>query len=57
MHSHFLHLLLYSTLVACFFGTLIRHTPRDRLRAGLFIWLAMVGGTLALAWLLYPIPR
>ena len=56
MKSHFLHMLLYSFLVASFFAMLMRDTPRDRLRMGAIIWLAMVGGGLALAFLMYPFP-
>ena len=48
MKSHFLHLLLYSFLVATFFAVLVRDLTRDRLRLGAILWLAMVGGTLAL---------
>jgi hypothetical protein len=50
-------MLLYSTLVAVFFAVLMRHTLRDRLRLGALIWLAMVGGSLILAYLMYPFPR
>ena len=46
MRSHFLHMLLYSSLVAVFFAVLMRHTLRDRLRLGALIRLAMVGGAL-----------
>lgn len=57
MKSHFLHLLLYSFLVSTFFAVLVRDTRRDRLRMGAILWLAMVGGTLALAYLMFPFPR
>jgi hypothetical protein len=57
MRSHLLHMLLYSSLVAAFFAILMRQTPRDRLRLGAMIWLAMVGGALILAYLMYPFPR
>jgi hypothetical protein len=56
MSSHFLHMLLYAFLVSTFFAVLTRHTIRDRLRLGAIIWLAMVGGGLALAFLMYPFP-
>jgi hypothetical protein len=56
MRSHFLHMLLYSTIVSTFFAMLVRHTRRDRLRFGIGLWLAMVGGALALAYLMYPFP-
>ncbi len=57
MHSHFLHLVLYSTLVAVFFAALLRRRRAGQLRLGGTIWIAMVGGTLALAYLMYPFPN
>jgi len=57
MRSHLLHMLLYSSLVSAFFALLMREAPRDRLRLGAIIWLAMVGGALILAYLMYPFPR
>jgi len=57
MKSHLLHMLLYSGLVSAFFALLMREAPRDRLRLGAIIWLAMVGGALILAYLMYPFPR
>jgi hypothetical protein len=50
-------MLLYAFLVAAFFAVLMRQTLRDRLRLGAMIWLAMVGGALILAYLMYPFPR
>jgi hypothetical protein len=50
-------MLLYSSLVAGFFAILMRRTLRDRVRFGAMIWLAMVGGALILAYLMYPFPR
>ena len=49
-------MLLYSTLVSTFFAVLFRQGPRERLRLGLLLWLAMVGGALALAFAMYPFP-
>jgi hypothetical protein len=57
VRSHFLHLLLYSTLVATFLAVLVRQDTRNRIRLGLTLWLAMVGGALALAYLMYPFPN
>ena len=57
MPSHFLHLLIYSTLVAAFFGALLRRRRVDQLRLASTIWAAMVGGTLALAYLMFPFPH
>ena len=44
MRSHFFHLLLYSTLVSTFLAVLVRHDRRGRIRLGLTLWSAMVGG-------------
>jgi hypothetical protein len=57
MQSHLLHMLLYSTLVSLFLAILFRNDVRSRLRFGAGLWLAMVGGALALAYLMYPFPR
>jgi hypothetical protein len=57
LQSHFLHLLLYSAVVATFFAVLVRRQRRSQLRLGATIWLAMVGGTLVLAYLMFPFPR
>lgn len=56
MKSHFLHMLLYSGLVSTFFAVLMRQHPRDALRLGIKIWLAMIGAALILAYLMYPFP-
>jgi hypothetical protein len=56
MQSHFLHMLIYSTVVAVFFGTLFKDNRRDRVRLGAILWLAMVGGGLVLAYAMYPFP-
>ncbi len=56
MASHLLHLLIYSTIVATFFALLLRQDSRERWKLGGKIWLGMVGGTMALAYLMYPFP-
>ena len=56
MASHFLHLIIYSSIVAGFFAVLVRRRPLERIRLAALIWGAMVGGTLALAYLMYPFP-
>ena len=57
MGSHFLNMLVYSTLVSAYFGVLVRRQGRDQLRLAALIWSAMVGGTLILAFVMYPFPR
>jgi hypothetical protein len=49
-------MVIYATLVSAFFALLVRHTPRAQLRLGFTLWLAMVGGALFLAYLMYPFP-
>lgn len=56
MRSHFLHMLIYSTIVATFFAVLLRHTRRDRWRLGLTLWSTMVGGAMLLAYVMFPFP-
>jgi len=56
MESHFLHLVLFSAIVSTFFAFLTRTAPRERLRVGLMLGVAMVGLSLALAWVMYPFP-
>ena len=56
MRSHFLHLVLFSAIVSTFFAFLTRSDRRARLRLGLMLAGAMVGLSLALAWIMYPFP-
>jgi hypothetical protein len=56
MRSHLLHLVLYAFLVSTFFALLLRTGRRDRLRLGAVLWICMVGGAVALAYLMYPFP-
>ncbi len=56
MRSHLLHMLLYSAVVSTFLAFVFRHEARSRLRFGATTWLVMVGGALALAYLMYPFP-
>ena len=57
MQSHFLHLLLYATLVSVFFAVLVKRVKRDQVRLGAILWLSMVGGAVALALIMFPFPR
>jgi amino acid permease len=57
VRSHFLHLLLYGTLVAVFFAVLARRRLTEQLRLGALLFVGMVGGALALAYLMFPFPR
>ncbi len=57
MRSHLFHMLLYSAIVAVYFAVLLKRNRRDQVKFGGILWLSMVGGALALAWLMMPFPR
>jgi len=54
--SHFLLMVLYSLLVSVFFAVLWRRDRRGQVVLFLQLFLGMVLGGLALAWLMYPFP-
>lgn len=56
MTSHLVHMLLFSAIVSTFFALLTRYETRARVKVGLTLGLAMVGLSLALAWIMHPFP-
>ena len=56
MQSHLLHLFLFTILTSTFFAFLARNDARARWRFGLTMAGCMVGLSLALAWIMYPLP-
>lgn len=54
--SHFLLLVLYAFLVSVFFALLWRSERPDRVRLFLQMFLGLVVGGLAVAWLMFPFP-
>lgn len=54
--SHFLLMVLYAAMISLFFALLWRRAPREQGKLFLKIFLGMVGGGLALAWLMYFFP-
>ena len=54
--SHFLLMVLYAFLVSVFFALLWRSERRDRVRLFLQMFLGLVVGGLAVAWLMFPFP-
>lgn len=54
--DHFPLMVLLATLLAAFLALLWREDPRERRRFFTRVWFALVGGALALAWLMYPFP-
>ena len=57
MAGHLFHLLLFSAIVATYFGYLVRREPKEQLKLAGMIFGGMVGGTLLLAYLMFPFPR
>lgn len=54
--DHFPVLVLLATLVSAFFALLWKESPRERWRFFGRLWLGLVGGSVALASLLYLLP-
>ena len=54
--DHFLIMAVYALLVSAFFSILWRDVPRERARLFGVLVAALIGGGLALAWLMYPFP-
>lgn len=54
--DHFLIMAVYAVLVSGFFALLWRESARDRKRLFGLLIAALVGGGLAVAWLMYPFP-
>ncbi len=54
--SHFLVMVLYAAFIGVFFAVLWRRELRAQVKLFLQIFLGLVLGALALAWLMYPFP-
>jgi hypothetical protein len=54
--DHFPLMVFLATLLSMFLSLLWRENLRERRRFFTRVWLALVGGALALAWLMYPFP-
>ena len=57
IRSHLVTLVVFSALVSIVFATLLRETPRERVRFGLLAFAAFVLSTLLIGWLTNPFPR
>jgi prepilin signal peptidase PulO-like enzyme (type II secretory pathway) len=51
--SHLLSMILYAALTAVVLALLRRTERKSRIKYGLFLFLAMVGGALLFGWLMY----
>jgi hypothetical protein len=54
--DHFLIMTAYALLISLFFGMLWRSGRRERVSLFVKLFLALVVGALAVAWLMYPFP-
>lgn len=54
--SHFLLMVTYAALISVFFSALWKRSWRDQVKLFLQMFLGLVLGALALAWLMYPFP-
>ena len=54
--DHFLIMTLYALLISLFFALLWRSETRERVGLFFKLFLALVVGALAVAWLMYPFP-
>ena len=56
LRNHIVLMVLYALATALFFALLWKHERREQLRFFLFVFLALVIGGVALAWVMYPFP-
>lgn len=54
--DHFLIMTIYALLISLFFALLWRNEKRERVALFVKLFLALVVGALAIAWLMYPFP-
>jgi hypothetical protein len=54
--DHFLIMTIYAFLISLFFALLWRNRSRERTALFVKLFLALVVGALAVAWLMYPFP-
>jgi cytochrome bd-type quinol oxidase subunit 2 len=56
LRHHIVLMFLYAVATALFFTLLWKHGRRERIRFFLFVFLSLVAGGMALAWVMYPFP-
>ena len=54
--SHLPLMVTYAALISVFFAVLWRRTFREQAKLFLQLFLGLMGGGLAIAWLMYPFP-
>ena len=56
MTTHAGLMVVFALFVSVVFATLLRDDPKEQLRLGAKMFAGMVGGAIAVGWLLYPLP-
>jgi hypothetical protein len=49
-------MIVFALFVSVVFATLLRDDPKEQLQLGAKMFAGMVGGAIAVGWLLYPLP-
>ena len=56
MTTHVGLMIVFAVFVSVVFATLLRDDPKEQLRLGAKMFAGMLGGAIAVGWLLYPLP-
>lgn len=56
MTTHAGLMIVFALFVSVVFATLLREEPKDQVRLGAKMFAGLVGGAIAVGWLLYPLP-
>ena len=56
MTTHVGLMIVFAVFVSVVFATLLRDDPKEQLRLGAKMFAGMVGGAIAVGWLLSPLP-
>ena len=56
MTTHVGLMIVFALFVSVVFAALLRDDPKEQVRLGAKMFAGLVGGALAVGWLLYPLP-
>ena len=56
MINHFILMVIYSLMISIFFGVLVRERIMEIAKLAAILFVGMAGGSLFLAWIMYPFP-
>jgi len=54
--THLGLMVVFALFVSVVFATLLRDDPKEQVKLGAKMFAGMVGGAMAVGWLLYPLP-